>query len=75
MPRLLLHPAGLRALLGRREAAAAARERAAVEAALAEAGPELRAELLRRLGPGYPPSEGAGGTAGRAAAGRRQVRQ
>ncbi len=45
-----LLPAGLHALLARREAWLAARERAAVAAALSEAPPELRAELVRRLG-------------------------
>ena len=57
MPRLLLHPAGLRALLARREAALVEGELAAVEAALADAGPELRADLLRLLG-----RSGRGGT-------------
>ncbi len=47
---LPLEAGALRDLLARREQLLVAEERAAVAAALAEAPPELRAELERRLG-------------------------
>lgn len=46
-----LEPDELRVLLARREQLLVAEERAAVERALAEATPEERAELERRLRP------------------------